>query len=160
MTKGITSKEPDPEIVYADIFRLPHHVSDHHPPMSLYDRAAQFAPFAALAGYDDMIVEEARMVDQKMELSDEEIVRLNQKLSLITDEIAGGTKPEVSITYFIPDPLKSGGRYETVRERIRKVDAVEQVIVLNRKAGKAGSFEAIRIDDILEIHGNPDHVMG
>ena len=159
MTKGITGKEPDPEIVYADIFRLPHHVSDHYPPMSLYDRAAQFAPFAALVGYDDMIREEARLVDHKIELSDEEITRLNRKLRLITDEITGGTKPEVSITYFIPDPMKSGGRYETVRERIRKVDTVEQVIILNRKAGKAGSFEVIRIDDILEIHGDPGNDM-
>lgn len=153
MTKGITGKEPDPEIVYADIFNLPHHVSDHHPQMSLYDRAAQFAPFAALSGYDDMIGEEARLVDNKIELSDEEIEHLNHKLSLIANVIAKGTKPDVSITYFIPDPLKAGGRYETISEQIRKVDTVDQVVVLNRKIGKAGAFESIRIADILEIHG-------
>lgn len=70
MTKGITGTEPDPEIVYADIFRLPRHVSDHHPQMSLYDRAAQFAPYAALTGYDDMVREEARQHERRIEESD------------------------------------------------------------------------------------------
>jgi hypothetical protein len=159
MTKGITGEEADPEIVYADIFNLPHHVSDHHPPMSLHDRAAQFAPFAALSGYDDMIGEEARLVDNRIELSVEETERLNRKLALIASVIAEGQKPEVSVTYFIPDPLKAGGRYETVRERVRKVDAAEQVIVLAEKVGKAGSFRTVRISDILEIHGDPvDHM--
>ena len=147
MTKGIISKEPDPEIVYADIFNHPRHVSDHHPQMSLYNRAAQFAPFAALSGYDEMIDEEARLVDNRIELSDEETAHLSQKLSRIADAIADGTKPELSITYFIADPLKAGGRYETVTETIRKVDTVEQVIILNRKVGKAGSYETIRIAD-------------
>ena len=151
MTKGITGKEPDPEIVYADIFNLPRHVSDHHPRMSLYDRAAQFAPFAALSGYDDMIGEEARLVDNKIELSEEEIALLNQKLSLIMDMIASGEKPELSITWFIPDPLKAGGRYETVQEKIRKIDPAEQTITLDRKIGKSGSFEKIRIADILDV---------
>ena len=154
MTKGIISKEPDPEIVYADIFNHTRHVSDHHPQMSLYNRAAQFAPFAALSGYDEMIDEEARLVDNRIELSDEETAHLSQKLSRIADAIADGTKPELSITYFIADPLKAGGRYETVTETIRKVDTVEQVIILNRKVGKAGSYETIRIADILEIHGD------
>jgi len=151
MTKGMTGKEPDARVVYADIINHPRHISDHHPQMSLYDRAAQFAPFAALSGYDDMIIEEARLVDNKIELSDEEIEHLNQQLSRITEMIANGTKPEVSITYFIPDPLKAGGRYETVREQIRRVDTVEQAIILNRKVGKGGSFATIRIADILQI---------
>ena len=63
MTKGITGKEADPEIVYADIFDLPRHVSDHHPPMSLYDRAAQFAAYKTLSGFEDMVNERARLVD-------------------------------------------------------------------------------------------------
>ena len=66
MTKGITEKEPDPRIVYADIIGLPHHQSPTRPHMSLYDRAAQFAPFAALTGYDDMIVEEVRETDTRV----------------------------------------------------------------------------------------------
>ena len=77
MTKGISGKEPDPRVIYADIIDLPHHQSPTRPHMSLYDRAAQFAPFAALTGYDDMVAEEARIVDNKIELSETEIDRLN-----------------------------------------------------------------------------------
>ncbi len=68
MTKGITGKEPDPKIVYADIIDMPHHQSLAHPHMSLYDRAAQFAPFAALTGYEDMINEEAKKVRENPKL--------------------------------------------------------------------------------------------
>ena len=66
MAKRIINKEPDPRIVYADIIDLPHHQSSTHPHMSLYDRAAQFAPFAALTGYDDMITEEARKINDSI----------------------------------------------------------------------------------------------
>ncbi len=66
MAKGIINKEPDPRIVYADIIDLPHHQSSTHPHMSLYDRAAQFAPFAALTGYDDMITQEARKINDSI----------------------------------------------------------------------------------------------
>ena len=65
MTKGITGKEPDPSIVYADIIDMPRHQSDTHPHMSLYDRAAQFAPFAALTGYEEMISVEAKRTEDK-----------------------------------------------------------------------------------------------
>jgi hypothetical protein len=154
MTKGITGREPNPREVYADIIDHPHHVSDHHPPMSLYDRAAQFAPYAALSGYDDMVKEEARQVDNKIELSEEDLEQLNRELRRIRGAIAKGMKPEVSVTYFIPDPLKSGGRYETATERIRKVDTGRQVMVLDKKNGKSGDWETIRIGEILEIHGD------
>ena len=121
--------------------------------MSLYDRAAQFAPFAALSGYDDMISEEARLVGNRIELSEEEINQLNRKLSVIIDAIDDGTKPEISVTYFIPDDLKAGGRYETVTEKIRNVDMAEEKIILQKKVGKGGSYETIRLTDILDIHG-------
>ena len=101
MTKGITGKEPDPREVYGDIIDHPHWESPTHPPMSLYDRAAQFAPFAALSGYDDMIDEEARLVDNKIELSDEELEELNRKLSRINESINQGNPPAAIITYFV-----------------------------------------------------------
>ena len=153
MTKGITGKEPDPRVVYADIIDLPHHESDHHPAMSLYDRAAQFSPYAALSGYDDMVKEEARQVDNKIELSDEELEQLNRKLNRISKDIESGTKPAAAITYFVPDPLKAGGRYETIEEKIRKVDPVSQILVLDREAGMSGAWMEIRIADILDIQG-------
>ena len=156
MTKGITGKEPDPREVYADIINLPHHESDHHPAMSLYDRAAQFSPYAALSGYDDMVAEEARLVDRKIEPSEEDLAQLNDQLRQISDAIESGTRPEVGITYFIPDPLKAGGRYETITERIRKVDPVRQTVVLDRKTGAAGSYMTIRIGDILDIRFEND----
>ena len=151
MTKGITGKEPDPRVVYADIIDLPRHESDHHPAMSLYDRAAQFSPYAALSGYDDMVREEARQADDKIELSDEELEQLNRKLNRISRMIASGTKPVAAVTYFVPDPLKAGGRYETIEETIRKVDPVSQTVVLEKKAGISGARMAIRIADILDI---------
>ena len=63
MSKGITEKEPDPRVVYADIIDLPHWQSPTRPHMSLYDRSAQFASYKALSGYEDMIQEEARLTD-------------------------------------------------------------------------------------------------
>jgi len=153
MTRGITEKEPDPEIVYADIIRLPRHVSDHHPQMSLYDRAAQFAPFAALTGYDEMVSEEARLVDRRIELGEEELSELDRKLARLLRLLGRGEKPTVSVTYFIPDPLKAGGRYETVTERIRKVDSVGKKLILDRKVGTAGSYMEILMADVLDLYG-------
>ncbi len=151
MAKGITGKEPDPREVYGDIIDHPHWESPTYPPMSLYDRAAQFAPFAALSGYDDMIDEEARLVDNRIELSEEELGELNRKLSLMDETIRSGTRPAVTVTYFVPDPLKPGGAYQTITEKVRRVEAVHGVIQLDRKATVAGSYMEIRIGDILDI---------
>ena len=151
MAKGITGKEPNPREVYGDIIDHPHWESPTHPPMSLYDRAAQFAPFAALSGYDDMIDEEARLVDNKIELSEEELEELNRKLGLIDETISHGIRPVVTITYFVPDPLKPGGLYQTVTEKARRVDAIHGVIQLDRKVTIAESYMEIQIKDILAI---------
>ena len=151
MSKYTPGGEPDPEIVYADIFHLPHHVSDRHPRMSLHDRAAQFLPYAALVGYGDMISEEARLVDNKIEPGEEDLRLLNRKLKRISDSLAGGKKPEVTVTYFIKDPFKPGGRYETVSGPVRKVDAAEQKIILDRKVTAGGAYMEIPIADILDI---------
>ncbi len=159
MAKGITGKEPDPREVYRDIIDHPRWESPTRPPMSLYDRAAQFAPFAALSGYDDMIDEEARLVDNRIELSEEELEELNRKLSLIHESIRQGIHPAVTITYFVPDPLKPGGLYTTVSERVRRVDAANGIIRLDRKAAKAESkaksYMEIQIKDILDIREEP-----
>ena len=151
MTQGITGKEPDPREVYADIIELPRHVSDHHPPMSLYDRAAQFAPFAALAGYDEMVAEEARLEDRRIELSEEETAELNRALRRIGRALDRGEKPLITMTRFFPDPLKPGGRYETVTERIRRIDIPRQELILDRTGGFSGAFLTVPIGNILEI---------
>lgn len=153
MTKGITEKEPDPEIVYADIFHHPRHQSDKHPHMSLYDRSAQFAPFAALVGYDDMVSEEARFVDSQSSVEGMALELLNQKLNLISDVIADGTHPKISITYFEPDKKKAGGKYLTITEEIKKVDTVNGKLILMKTAGRAEINVAIDFDKISELHG-------
>ena len=66
---------------YDDIINLPHPVSKNHPQMPLRDRAAQFAPFAALTGHDAAIKETARLTDERLELSEEAIAQLNEKIN-------------------------------------------------------------------------------
>ncbi len=105
---------------YDSIIKKPHHVSKNHPQMSLLDRAAQFAPFAALTGYDAMVKETARTVDQKRELSDEQIEELNYKIKYITEHLKD--EPIVVITYFVPDSKKVGGVYLTKEGIIKKVE--------------------------------------
>lgn len=122
--------------------------------MSLYDRAAQFAPFAALTGYDDMVNEEARYVDQQIEQDKASLELLNQKLTLIADVIEDGMKPAVSITYFEPDTLKAGGKYVTATEKIKKIDPVARKVILMKTVGSAGMNATIDIDRITEIHGD------
>ena len=89
---------------YDDIINLPHPVSKNHPQMPLRDRAAQFAPFAALTGHDAAIKETARLTDERLELSEEVIAQLNEKINIIRNNI--GIEQNVSITYFIPDAKK------------------------------------------------------
>ena len=112
---------------YADIINLPHHVSETRPQMSIYDRAAQFAPFAALTGYDAAIIETGRYTENKIELSEYEISILNDKLNLILSKIK--EYPEVTILYFIPDQKKSGGVYVKEKAIIKRVDEYEKCLV-------------------------------
>ncbi|WP_407386187.1 hypothetical protein [Ruminococcus sp.] len=115
--------------VYADIINLPHHKSATRPHMSLYDRAAQFAPFAALSGYEDMVRETARQTDSEIELSDNEKDIINGVLTEIAFLAESGAHPTVSVTYFIPDSNKQGGRYETYTGMVKKVDTFQKELV-------------------------------
>ena len=155
MAQETSKKGPDPRTVYADIIDHPHWKSKTRPHMSLYDRAAQFSPFAALTGYDDMVSEEARIVDKKIEPGEDELERLDRELSIIRNVIDRGMVPEVSVTYFVPDSLKAGGRYETSVEQIKKIDVVNGKLVLMRTEGaKSPSKKHVEIDmgDILKIN--------
>ena len=116
---------------YDDIINLPHPTSRNHPRMSLHDRAAQFAPFAALTGHDAAIKETARLTDERLELSDEVIMKLNDQLNMIRDNI--GTEQEVSITYFVPDDKKSGGAYLTHSGIVKKIDEFERKLIMQDK---------------------------
>ena len=121
--------EKDTKIKYADIIRLPHHQSPTRPHMPLYDRAAQFAPFAALTGYDDMVAEEARLTDSEIELSDSEIAMIGDIIAQIGAMIEDGAHPAVSVTYFKPDAHKAGGRYEKMTGVVKRVDPIEKRLV-------------------------------
>ena len=112
---------------YDDIMDLPHHVSSRHPRMSLHDRAAQFAPFAALTGYEDAIKEAGRLTENEMLLDENVTMELNRKIRNLAE---AGPGTLVRITYFLPDQRKSGGAYITVDGRLKKIDEYEETIIL------------------------------
>ena len=115
-------------IVYADIINLPLFQSSNRPHMSLYDRAAQFAPFAALTGFDDMVTEEARLTDKPIELSEIELETLNRKMDLVELLLHDGGHPTLSFTYFEPDVIKEGGRYLTRIGIVKKIDTFQKIV--------------------------------
>lgn len=154
MSEKKPSNEENAKIVYADIIDLPHWTSPTRRHMSLYDRAAQFSPFAALSGYDDMVTEEARLVDNRIELDQSEIERLNHKLESIANAVANGENPVITITYFVRDPFKAGGSYHTIKEAVRKIDIYTHELILARKTESTGTYAAIDIRDILELKGD------
>lgn len=105
---------------YEDIICLPHPVSTRHAAMSRLDRAAQFAPFAALTGYEEELAETARLTDTKIELTEGELQRLNEIYCHLQAHIS--EHPRATITYFEPDTKKSGGAYITVTASVKKID--------------------------------------
>lgn len=129
---------------YNDIIYLPHHVSPTRPQMSMRDRAAQFSPFAALTGYDAAIRETARLTQEKVELDEQELAVLDRKFQLLLEQLE--RCPQVTITWFVPDELKQGGRYLTITDVVKKVDAAARFVLL-QNAGR------ICMDDIVEIEG-------
>lgn len=138
---------------YDDIIGLPHHVSQRHPHMPVSDRAAQFAPFAALTGYGDVIKETARLTEARPELSEDEREELDYKLRTILRD--PGENPEITITYFVPDTRKSGGAYRKAAGRIRTVDEAEDEIILEVPE-KEDSFALlpVPIKDVLDVSVN------
>lgn len=110
---------------YDDIINLPHHVSDYYKPMPRANRAAQFAPFAALTGHEDAIAETIRITEKFKELSEQEKIRVSRKLRYALDKGC-----ELVITYFIPDETKSGGAYRKVIGIIKKWDEYDKTIIL------------------------------
>lgn len=132
---------------YDDIINLPHHVSKTRNPMSLYNRAAQFAPFAALTGYDDAIEETARLTETKVELSDELKNDLNQKINFIKNNIK--VHPEITIKYFVRDNKKSGGIYKSLTSIIKKVDDFNKCFIFADNTN-------VYFDDIISITWQSD----
>lgn len=114
---------------YEDIIHLPHHVSTTRPHMSVADRAAQFAPFAALTGHDAAVKETARLTHIRQELDEEEKEILDEKLQLLKSNL--NSQPEIQVTYFIPDEKKEGGQYITVSGKIKKIDVYNRMLYMD-----------------------------
>lgn len=148
------NNKPNAREVYADIIDIPHWEPNRkHPRMSLHDRAAQFAPFAALSGYDEMVDEEARLTDRQIEPGEEQLNLLNQQLNIINNSTANGNRPELTITYFIPDEYKAGGRYATVTAKVKRIDtAARQMILMVQN--QTDIPETISFDRILSLQGD------
>ena len=112
--------------LYKDIIDLPHHVSSCRPRMSVRDRAAQFAPFSALTGYDDTVSEVARETEKKISLDEYAVEAINKELRYASDNIK--QRPVASVTYFLSDKRKSGGKYLHTCGIIVSVDEYEGAV--------------------------------
>ena len=112
---------------YEDIINMRHPDPKHHPRMSIYARAAQFAPFAALTGYEEQVYETGRRTSKKHELTEEEMLHINDVLV----EISTMKNAKVNITYFVKDEKKSGGKYYTLEGIVKKLDKYKQVITID-----------------------------
>ncbi len=112
---------------YDDIIHLSRPISTRHTPMSRYDRAAQFSPFAALTGYDGVIAETARLTDRQVELDEGGKAEVDAKLREIRENI--DSMPQVTVTYFREDGRKDGGAYITVTGRVKRIDLYTRMLV-------------------------------
>lgn len=129
---------------YKDIINLSHHTSKTRPRMSIYNRAAQFSPFAALTGYDEAVKETARLTKDRIELDEYQILVINDKLNFAIEQKT--LNPILSITYFKPDEKKKGGEYLTVIGAIKRIDEVNHTVILQDKT-------IIPINSIFDIEG-------
>jgi len=127
---------------YDDIINLPHHVSKKHSQMPIADRAAQFAPFAALTGFGAVLKETERITEKRIELDEYEKEKLDEKIRLILEEKE--IHPEITVTFFVPDEKKDGGAYVTASGHIKRVDEAEQLLILEEG-------DKIPMEDIYEI---------
>lgn len=127
---------------YANIIGLPRPES-RRPKMSAIDRAAQFSAFAALVGLDDQMSETARIVDGKIELSEDEAEFLDRKFALLARKLNDGY-PNIRVTYFVPDKRKNGGSYVTKNVTVKRIDEAFRRILLTDGA-------EIIIADVLDF---------
>ena len=129
---------------YTDIIHLPHPEPKNHPRMPMEARAAQFAPFAALTGYDAVISETARLTDRQEVLDEEQQQLLNRQFLLLLEHIA--EHPTVTITYFVADEKKAGGSYHSVTGHVKRYDDYLQQLIMS-------DGRQIPLHDIIEIKG-------
>ena len=129
---------------YEDIVNLPPHISKKHPQPTMLERAARFAPFAAITGYEEMVLEEARVTEERIELDEGTLAMLNEKLNIIHESLE--SEPVIKITYFEPDKKKSGGAYVSVSGTVKRIDEYERLVIMS-------DGKKIRIDEIFGLDG-------
>ena len=131
-------------IRYSDIIDLPHHQSSRRPHMSVYNRAAQFAPFAALTGYDEMVQDTADvlLLDRRITLSEDEKMVLDRKLQILRKNIE--VRPELSLVYYDDQANEIGGSYVTHSGEVKKVEDFPPMITFT-------DGKKVLIDDIIKI---------
>ena len=127
---------------YDDLLNKPHHVSKTRKQISQYDRAAQFAPFAALTGYGEAINETGRIVEKRKTLTEEEQDIISSRLFQINERIK--EKIEVTVIHFVSDKKKDGGFYKSYKGVVKKVDEYEQRLVFEDKT-------RIQFEDLLSL---------
>lgn len=130
---------------YEDIINHPHHVSSRHTPMTLLNRAAQFAPFAALTGYDEAVKETARYTDDEAELDESRLEILNERLRLL--QSMRSERPVVTVTFFQSDERKTGGAYVAATGSVKNTDDYERAVFME-------DGTVIPIDRIIDIAGD------
>jgi len=136
---------------YEDIVNLPPHISKKHPQPSMMDRAARFAPFAAITGYEEMVLEEARVTEERIDLDEGSLSLLNEKLNMIQEFL--DEEPEVTIAYFEPDKKKSGGAYVNITGIVKRIDEYEHFVIMT-------DGKKIRIEDIYAIGSDLFYSLG
>lgn len=128
---------------YESIINLKHFEPKYHKRMTTYNRSAQFAPFAALTGYNESVKETARLTDNKIELNDDLKFFINMKLQLLEEHIKD--KPNVKVLYFEKDKRKSGGKYIQYEGYLKRIDKIEKELIFIDK-------HKVNFDFILDIN--------
>ena len=127
---------------YEDMLYLEPPVSKIHRKMSISERAAQFMPFAALTGYEDLIRESSRITQRRIELSETEIEELKHKLEFL--HVHEKEKPSIKVMYFLQDLKKNGGSYQTVVKQLHRIDDIEKKVIFKDRT-------TIQFDDIISV---------
>lgn len=127
---------------YEDMLYLEPPVSKIHRKMSISERAAQFMPFAALTGYEDLIRESSRITQRRIELSETEIEELKHKLEFL--HVHEKENPLIKVMYFLQDLKKNGGSYQTVEKQLHRIDDIEKKIIFK-------DHTTIQFDDIISV---------
>ena len=127
---------------YSDLMELPYPYTSRRKRMALADRAAQFAPFSALAGYEDRIAEKGRLKAPRYTLSEYQQELLDRKIQYLLD--SPELLPDVVIHYFQPDLLKTGGNCSHISGKIKQIDILRQQLLFE-------DGTAIPLNQILDI---------